>query len=427
MDGERQSLMAYRLRSIRVGVQATFLVLVGLFAYAFIPSHVAFDSRTLYMGVLVLAAAGAVLVWFLPWERLFERGWGMPAMYAWSVLDIVLIAILIGTSGGDASPLHLLFGLTTVFFSASYPPRAQVALLAFTFGCYFVALQVSEAHIVTATLVLRFGILASLTYITSFLARELINRNVALEASVARHAETEDRLREREADLEHAQRVAHLGSWNWDLTNNRIAWSDELFRIYGLEPDQPPRDFASLLLRVHEDDRERLWTTVQRALDEESSFALEHRLVRPDGSVRDVLASGRVESSGDAPGCMVGTVLDITEQKHAEAADRELRELRTRRQQAVEINDNVVQGLAVASYALDAGDGPRAKAAIEKTLAAARSIINELLDVDALEPGDLVRSKSAHVLAEGSPRGEDDSATREASGQDSPGAVPRVP
>lgn len=71
-----------------------------------------------------------------------------------------------------------------------------------------------------------------------------------------------------------------------------------------------------------------------------------------------------------------------------------------RQQQAVEINDNVVQGLAVASYALDAGDEARAKAAVKKTLAAARSIVNKLLDVEALRPGDLVRSRSADVTTD---------------------------
>lgn len=407
-------------------MQATFLVLVGLLAYALIPSHVGFESRTLYLVVLAVAALGAVLVWFLPWQRLFERGWGMPAMYAWSILDIALIAVLIGTSGGNDSPLHLLFGLTTVFFSASYPPRAQLALLGFTFVCYFFALELSEEHIVVATLVLRFGILGSLTYITSFLARELIDRNAELETSVTQHAETEERLREREADLEHAQRVAHLGSWTWDVANNRIAWSEELFRIYGLQPQQAPRDFASLLQSVHEEDRQRLWTTVQRALDEESGFQLEYRVVRPDGAIRDVLAAGRVESGDDMPACMVGTVLDITERKNAEAADRELHDLRLRRQQAVEINDAVVQGLAVASYALDSGDPSRAKAAITKTLEAARSIVRELLDVDALEPGDLVRSKSASVLAEDPKQDEGDEATKATSGRGPQGAAPPV-
>ena len=400
MDRHRQSLISYRLRSVRVGVQATFLVLAGLFAFLFIPSRVEFESEALYLGVLVVAAIGAIVVALLPWARLFTHGWGMWAMYTWSVLDIVLITILIVTTGGDESPLHLLFGLTTVFFSASYPPRAQVALLAFTLGCYFVAVQVSEDHIIAATLIMRFGILIALTYISSFLARELINQNVELEASVERHSSTEKRLRQSQSDLADAQRVARLGSFTWDLETNRIAWSDELFRIYGLSPGRHPANLETLLQSIHADDRDAVRQAVEKSLSSGADLMLEFRIVRPDGDVRNVIAESRVETPVGAGARMVGTVLDVTERKIAEAADRELDDLRMRQQQAVEINDSVVQGLAVASYALDAGDEERAKAAISKTLASARSIVNQLLDVEALEPGDLVRSRSASVLAD---------------------------
>ena len=400
MNGERRSLISYRLRSVRVGVQATFLVLAALLAFVFIPSRTEFESEGLYLGVLAVAGAGAVVVARLPWEKLFERGWGMWAMYTWSVLDIGLISILIASTGGDESPLHLLFGLTTVFFSASYPPRAQIALLLFTLGCYFAAIQISEDHIVAATLAMRFGILVSLTYITSFLARELLEQNEKLEASIERHSTIEERLRESQADLADAQRVARLGSWTWDVATNRITWSDELFRIFGMEPRESPGRFEVLLENVHSDDRDSVGAALQEALDDLSDLSVEFRIVRPDGEIRCVLAEGRVDAAKGGTPRMVGTVLDVTERKNAEAADREVRELRLRQQQAVEINDSVVQGLAVASYALDAGDTTRAKAAVTKTLAAARSIVNQLLNVQALEPGDLVRSGSATVLTE---------------------------
>ena len=402
MEGRRQSLISYRLRSVRVGVQATFLVLAALLAFMVIPSRNEFESEALYLGVLGVAAVGALVVAALPWSRLFARGWGMWAMYTWSVLDIVLITILILTTGGDESPLHLLFGLTTVFFSASYPPRAQVALLLFTLGCYFVAIQISEDHIVVATLIMRFSVLVSLTYITSFLARELIEQNAQLEATVDRYSTAEKRLRESEADLADAQRVARLGSWTWDLATNRITWSEELFRIYGLEADRQPGKLETLLKSIHVDDREAVRDAVEESLATSADLMIEFRIVRPDGETRIVVAEGRVESQAGAGPRMVGTVLDVTERKNAEAADRELHDLRVRQQQAVEINDSVVQGLAVASYALDAGDEQRAKAAISKTLASARSIVNQLLDVEALEPGDLVRSRSANVLTDGS-------------------------
>ena len=400
MDGAGQSLISYRLRSVRVGVVATFLVLAMLLAFALIPSGIDFEDKTLYFALLGVAAAGAGVVALLPWTGLFARGWGMWAMYLWSVFDIALITAIIAITGGDDSPLHLLFALTTVFFSASYPPRAQVVLLLLTFGCYFLAIRMSEEHFVAATFVMRFGVLAALTYISSFLSRELIDQNVELESSSRRHAAAEERLGQSEADLAEAQEVACLGSWSWDIQRNRITWSDQLFRIYGIAPEEFTGDFETLVLAVHEDDRGLVRAAMERALDEASGFNLEYRIVRPDGEVRAIQSKGRVEKTREGSLRMLGTALDITDRKKAERTEREIHDLRMRQQQAVEINDFVVQGLAVASYALDAGDEARARAAIGKTLAAARSIVNQLLDVDALQPGDLVRSRSATVLAD---------------------------
>ncbi|MDQ4143864.1 MAG: PAS domain-containing protein [Actinomycetota bacterium] len=401
MHGEGQSLISYRLRTVRVGLQATLLILTALLVFALIPSSVEFEDRTWFVATLVAAAAGAAVISLLPWQRLFGSAWGMRALYAWSVLDILLICALIALSGGDESPLFLLFGMTTVFFSASYPPRAQVALLLFTFVSYTAAILLVEEHIVLATFLARFSILTSLTFITSFLSRELINQNATLEAEILRHHATEAQLRKSQTELAEAQEVARLGSWSWDIKANNVVWSDQLFRIYGLDPGGSAGDYSTLMESVHEEDREGLNREVQRALDDNDGFALEHRIVRPDGEVRTLLSTGRVEALDGEPLRMVGTVLDITERKRNEETERRVLELQVRQQQAVEINDTVVQGLAVASYALDANDQSRAKAAVKKTLAAARSIVNQLLNVDTLQPGDLVRSRSATVITEG--------------------------
>lgn len=398
MDGQNQSLISYRLRTVRVGVQTTLLVLAALLLFVLIPSSVEFENRTFYMAALVATAVGAGVISVLPWRRLFEGPAGMRAMYAWSVLDIVLISILVGLTDGDQSPLFLLFGLTSVFFAASYPPRAQVALLLFTFAAYSTTVVVVDEHIVAATFVAHFSILAALTFITSFLARELMAQNATLETEVAKHQTMERRLRRSEADLEEAQEVARLGSWSWDVKENRITWSEQLFHIYGIDPGDSPGDYGTFMSYVHEDDRQGLNDAVQRALDENAPFSFDHRVALPGGETRCVQARGRVEVVDGEPLRMVGTALDITERKKNEENERRVHELQVRHTQAVEINDNVVQGLAVASYALDAGDHPRAKAAVQKTLIAARSIVNQLLNVGSLKPGDLVRSKSADVI-----------------------------
>lgn len=404
MNGDGQALISYRLRTVRVGVQATYLALAALALLPLIPSDSVNIDEAPYFIVLGAAALGALGIQMLPWKELFKDQRGMWTMYAWSMFDILLITALLVLSGGDESPLFLLFGLTTVFFSASYPPRAQLTLLIFTLVCYLVALGLTEDHIISAFFFVRAAILSSLTFITSFLSRELIDQNCRLESEVEQHKETERRLRRREGELKEAQEIAHLGSWAWDIKTNRLTWSDELFRIFGVDPGAFGGDYETFLGVVHEEDRQRVDAIVRGALESHEPFDFEHRILHPDGSTRVLQARGRVEVDGDKAVRMVGTGIDVTDRKKAEENERQIHDMQHRQRQAVEINDNVVQGLAVAGYALDAGDAGRAKTAITKTLAAARSIVNKLLNVEKLEPGDLVRSESASVIADGNGR-----------------------
>ncbi|MFX1561270.1 MAG: response regulator, partial [Promethearchaeota archaeon] len=68
--------------------------------------------------------------------------------------------------------------------------------------------------------------------------------------------ESERRLRDSEAKLAEAQRIAHLGHWNWDIVKNKITWSDEIYRIFGLAPQEFEATYEAFLDTVHEDDRE---------------------------------------------------------------------------------------------------------------------------------------------------------------------------
>lgn len=391
------SLLSYRLRAIRVGVGATYLVVASLAGFLLIPSSVEVHM-TGYIAVLAAATVGALVVQFAPWTDLFNRGLGMPAMYVWSVLDIGLITLLVIWTGGDESPMFLLYALTTVFFSASYPPRAQLALLVFTIASYLVAMVALEEHVVAAWMFIRFSTLGVITYITSFTARELMQQNAALEAEVEEHTRTEKLLRKREEQLAEAQGIAHLGSWDWAIESDELSWSEEMYRIFGLDPKDGPITYDTYLQGVHEDDRTRVGELIDGALRDGRAFAFEHRIVRPGGEERTLQSQGRTDVGPDGkPLRMFGTGLDITERKRAELIEREIAELRARRQQAMEINDSVVQGLAVAAYALDAKDSARARKAIRNTLEAVRSMISGLLDHRNLKPGDLVRSEPADV------------------------------
>lgn len=126
-------------------------------------------------------------------------------------------------------------------------------------------------------------------------------------------------LQESKIRLEEAQRVAHMGHYYWDLIANRVIWSDELYRIYGLTPRQGPIDMAMVSEMIHPDDRDHVFKAAEEAVRSGVHTEAEHRVVRPNGEVRTVQGLGTVkrDASGRAYE-MFGTVQDITDRKREE-------------------------------------------------------------------------------------------------------------
>src|SRR5580658_3747124 len=141
-------------------------------------------------------------------------------------------------------------------------------------------------------------------------------------------AELSRELQESKARLEEAQRVAHVGHWEWDLATDVIVWSDETYRIFGLSPQERPMDLATVQSLVHPEDREVLYGGVDEDLVAGIRPDAEFRIVRPNGEVRTVHALTSKRWSfvpGDAkrdatgrPYKLFGTVQDITDRKRAE-------------------------------------------------------------------------------------------------------------
>jgi diguanylate cyclase (GGDEF)-like protein/PAS domain S-box-containing protein len=128
----------------------------------------------------------------------------------------------------------------------------------------------------------------------------------------------EARLKASEAALQEAQQLARLGSWSWDLTTDEIAWSDELYRIFGLPPEQSA-SFERFERQLHPDDRQRVFALVDRSRTTAVPFEAEYRVVRPDGVVRVVHARGEAHSDGAGrPVRMVGTAQDVTDRNRAQ-------------------------------------------------------------------------------------------------------------
>jgi PAS domain S-box-containing protein len=131
--------------------------------------------------------------------------------------------------------------------------------------------------------------------------------------------QAEEALRRSESSLAEAQRISHLGNWDLDLRANSLSWSDEIYRIFGLQPREFGATYEAFLNSVHPDDLEHVKGAVNRALQASEPYSIDHRIVLPDGTVRVVHEQAEVlcDASGQAIR-MVGTVQDITERKQIE-------------------------------------------------------------------------------------------------------------
>jgi PAS domain-containing protein len=108
--------------------------------------------------------------------------------------------------------------------------------------------------------------------------------------------------------------VAHIGSFEWDMASNVVTWSDELYRIYGVEPGQFDGTYEAFMERVHPDDLERTKGTIFDASRTASPFVYEHRIVRSDDRVRILHTRGDfVEGENGQPIRMAGCCWDVTE------------------------------------------------------------------------------------------------------------------
>ena len=146
-------------------------------------------------------------------------------------------------------------------------------------------------------------------------------------ANLAARKQAEEAVRKSEQRLAEAQRVAHMGNWDWNILTNDLYWSDEIYRIFGLQPQEFGATYPAFLERVHPDDRQHVESAVQRAVEEREEYSIDHRIVLPSGEVRTVHEEGEVTyDQAGRPIRMVGTVLDITDRKRAEEAVKEERD-----------------------------------------------------------------------------------------------------
>lgn len=317
--------------------------------------------------------------------------------------------------------------------------------------------------------------------------------------------------------VDNAQHLANMGDYDWHIPSDTNRWSDQLYRIYGHEPQSFNASYDRFISHIHPDDRERIMAVHQRAYASGEPYQMIERIKRPDGEVRYLSSNGQVIKDGTGtPVRMRGTCIDITDlvlaekelervsarfealveasgdaimvleggvvvqtndrgrallggdpvglplerfvrvtgpealgvggrgldgqelvldvfaselnpgvgddlvavfvrdarpRLASEALAASLREAQVRRRQAVEINDNIIQGLTAAVYCLESADASGAANYLQLTLAAARAMMGDLLeslDGESLKAGDLVRQGSSTLRAAPEPASEDE-------------------
>ncbi len=164
---------------------------------------------------------------------------------------------------------------------------------------------------------LLFSVILGFIFVNLLIYRYLDQRNIMtlkeLEQLVEQRTE---KLAESEEKLQEAQRLAHIGSWELDLTTHRMTYSKEAYRIFEVTPEAFDASFKALVNFIHPDDRGAVETTYNDSVAHHTPCKLEHRLLLQNGSVKHVLVRGETfyDEQG-TPVRSIGTMSDITDQK----------------------------------------------------------------------------------------------------------------
>ncbi|MDQ1274795.1 MAG: hypothetical protein QG610_367, partial [Euryarchaeota archaeon] len=155
-------------------------------------------------------------------------------------------------------------------------------------------------------------------------------------------------LKESEESLSEAQKMSHLGNWEWDIASNKAYWSDETYRIFRRDPKKLAPPYDEYLSYVHPDDRDLFYSATKRPVSGKP-YSIEYRIILPEGEERVIhMQSQVVFDENNTPVRIKGTIQDITERKKAERALVNLEIARKK-----EIHHRIKNNLQVISSLLD--------------------------------------------------------------------------
>jgi len=138
---------------------------------------------------------------------------------------------------------------------------------------------------------------------------------------ISERKKNEEALKSKTNQLAEAQQTAHIGSWEWDVLTNKIKWSDELYALFGLNPQEIEASYENYLKYVHPDDKQLVNSIFQQVLKDHQPFQFFYRIIRSDGMGRILEGRGHVYTDGSGKAIkVIGTSLDVTKMKLTEEA-----------------------------------------------------------------------------------------------------------
>ncbi|HVE80942.1 MAG TPA: ATP-binding protein [Candidatus Dormibacteraeota bacterium] len=267
----------------------------------------------------LIAAIYNVFFWLLT-KRLNQRAVWLKALSIFQLAaDTLLITFLVFEFGGVESRSPILFAIPILITGVLFG-RFAIYLVAIISALLYNGVLLAEiTGLIQSPVINNAALHSNMPYTFSsmvFFASTFLVIAAIADFMTALLKENEAVTEEQAEFLRNAEKIARVGSWEWEVVTAEVDWSDELYEIYGVDRQTYRPGIRSLLDLVHPDDVERVDAAIRKSA--EKAFSLEYRIVRPDGQIRVVHSEGRATTNPRGNLSVIGTSQDITERIKAE-------------------------------------------------------------------------------------------------------------